>query len=400
MARVNATVVHSIQIYPLSIPMRREVAHAASQRKVSEPIVMTVELRDGRTGYGETLPRAYVTGETVQSVLAAIESIFVPALLEFHPQSFPEALEAIEGLPWFDEHGRPVAAARAAVELALLDAVLQEYQRDLDAVAQWMGLAGFGRPGSVESVRYSGVLAASDAPSTLRQLRLMYWGGLRHFKLKVGMEGDVERLEAVARYLRNPIARGRASLRVDANGAWNAPQAIAWLERTSNVPIEAIEQPLPRGCEEQLPALRAIRPAKVIHDESLSTMEDAKRLIELGVADAFSIRISKCGGLLPSLRLAGLAQREHIDIQLGCMVGETSILSAAGVRFLQVCPGVRWAEGCFGALLMADDVVTKSVRFGLGGRVPRLPFAYGLGIRVEGSRLERLSQSGVKVFNL
>jgi muconate cycloisomerase len=129
-------------------------------------------------------------------------------------------------------------------------------------------------------------------------------------------------------------------------------------------------------------------------------MEDARRLIELGVADVFNIRISKCGGLLPSLRLAALARRENVDIQLGCMVGETSILSAAGLRFLQVCPGVRWAEGCFGSFLLTDDVTTKGLRFGYGGRPPRLSPRSGLGIRVEPARLDRLAADPPSTFNL
>jgi hypothetical protein len=55
-------------------------------------------------------------------------------------------------------------------------------------------------------------------------------------------------------------------------------------------------------------------------------------------------------------------------IQLGCMVGETSILSAAGRRFLENVPGVMFAEGSFGRFLLAGDVVDRSVQFGCGGR--------------------------------
>ena len=398
---VVTTVVHCIRAYELSIPLRTSVTHAASQRAVSEPIVVSVEMRNGRTGYGETLPRSYVTGESNRSVIDAMETVFVPALLSFHPASFPEALELVEALPWTDSAGRSIAAARTAVELALLDAVLRSYARDWDDVVQWMGLASFGRPGS-GAIRFSGVLAAGDLPATMRQLRLMYWAGLRHFKIKVGFDGDVERVERVARYLRGPLRRGQATLRVDANSAWTSQTAKAWLAATSHLPIAAVEQPLPRGREEDLGKLRPpdVPARRFIHDESLCNVEDAHRLLDLGVADCFSIRISKCGGMLPSLRLAALARRRHVDIQLGCMVGETSILSAAGVRFLQLCPGVRWAEGCFGSFLMGEDVTMKGVRFGYGGRVPTLNVPTGLGIAVEPNRLERLCPEQPRVFNL
>ena len=138
-----------------------------------------------------------------------------------------------------------------------------------------------------------------------------------------------------------------------------------------------------------LPALKACVNTPLMYDESLVTMDDANRLIEQKVADAFNIRISKCGGLLPSLRLAHLAHKHGVTIQLGCMVGETSILSAAGRRFLEMAPGVRFAEGWHGTLLISNDVVRKSLRFGYGGRGRALG-PYGLGIVVERARLESL----------
>ncbi|MHC4611148.1 MAG: hypothetical protein ACYS7M_12460, partial [Planctomycetota bacterium] len=117
-----ASAIRSITTYCLEIPLRRKVAHATSERAVADPIVVAVELMNGVVGYGETLPRPYVTGETVASVVGAIREVFVPALLEIHPAHFPGALEAIEALPFQASDGRVIPAARAAVELALLDA--------------------------------------------------------------------------------------------------------------------------------------------------------------------------------------------------------------------------------------------------------------------------------------
>ena len=61
------SVIRSVTIHRLAIPMRRRVTHAASQRAVAEPIVVAVELQNGTLGHGETLPRPYVTGETGSS---------------------------------------------------------------------------------------------------------------------------------------------------------------------------------------------------------------------------------------------------------------------------------------------------------------------------------------------
>ena len=360
--------------------MRRRVDHATSQRRLAEPLVFAVELNSHVIGYGETLPRPYVTGETVASVSEAIAAVYAPILLQLHPKSFPHALEGIDALPWSDALGTPTPAARAAVELALLDAYARHFHRPISDAVGWMGLNEFGPDGSLRSVRHSGVLATARLDRLKRDLRLMWWYGLRDFKLKVGDPGDDERLRWASRYLT------RASLRVDVNGAWTLDDAIRRMNDWRDVKLAAIEQPLARGDDPSLPELKRHLNAPLMHDESLVTMDDAQRLLEMGVADAFNIRISKCGGLMPSLRLAHVARKHGVLIQLGCMVGETSLLTAAGRRFLELVPGVRFAEGSFGGLLLTADVVTRSTRFGYAGKVRALP-GCGWGVDVDRSKL-------------
>ena len=379
--------------------MRVSVRHAAADRAVADSIIVEVELTNGTRGFGETLAREYVTGETVESAAKAIEKVFVPVLLDFHPQSFPEALEVIEALPWRDDNSTPIPAARAAVELALLDVSMCRFERTVETIVQWMDLPGFGRPGCMSAARFSGVLATDDPKKMMRQLRRMYWYGLRDFKLKVGTEGDSQRVRAAARYLAGPIAKGKASLRVDANGAWTLDQAAEWLSELGDVPLAGVEQPLPRGEEKSLVELRGGSDALLIHDESLISESDARNLIDSGVADVFNIRIAKCGGLLMALRLAALARKNGVKVQLGCMVGETSILSAAALRFLEVCPEVHWTEGCFGSFLLLGDVTQRPLRFSFAGRPPKTGPA-GLGVEIDDALLRQWSLQPATHFNL
>jgi len=391
--------IRSVTIYPLAIALRRKVSHATSQRAVADPVVVAVELQNGLTGYGETLPRPYVTGETVESAVAMIQQVYVPKLVEMHPEHFPGALEAIDALPFGPGDGRQCPAARAAVELALLDAYARFFDRPLSDAVGWMGLNRFGPPGSTRSIRYSGVLASSSIDSTRKTLRLLRWYGLRHFKLKVGLPDDAQRIGAVVERIGSALRKGSVTLRLDVNGAWSCAEAVERLAALSELPLAGIEQPLARGCEADLPAVGRVTRAPLIHDESLITLDDAQRLVELGVADGFNIRISKCGGLLPALRLAEFARKHDAVVQLGCMVGETSILSAAGRRFLEMVPAVRFAEGWFGSFLLTSDVVRRALRFGYGGRGRQLA-GPGLGVEVEPERLRALLASEAIVCHL
>lgn len=382
--------VRALRIHRLQIPMRLKFEHAAAVREVADPIV--ISLTGGApyatcVGYGETLARPYVTGESVESVVEDLRDAFAARLEDFRPTSFSEALEFIEELP-FHLEGRVVTAARTAVELALLDLSCRAYHRRPADVAGWLGTPGFGPPGARPLARYSGIAVGRTRAKLRRWLRLQRWAGLRDFKLKVAVDGWEERLAWAAEVLRP--TPGRVTLRVDANGGWSLAEATEALPVLEQHGVCVLEQPLPETHDDDLPYLAERTSCALMADESLLTVEDAQRLIAAGGVRVFNVRIAKHGGLLPALRIAGLALTAGLDVQLGCLVGETSILSAAGVAFLEICPRVRFVEGSYGRFLLKDDVCRGSVHFGLGGRMAARR-GRGLGVEVDPERVTRLT---------
>jgi muconate cycloisomerase len=367
--------------------LRRPFGHAAQVREAAEPVVVQVELDDGTSGFGETLPRPYVTGETTETVLQAIDRTFLDELVSFRPTCFAEALERIDALPACDNSGQTINAARAAVELALLDAYSRYFNKPIGELLGWLGLPGFGVPGSTRQVRYSGVISGGDTRKISGSVRKMRWFGLRDFKLKVGYDDDVERIGCAAGALGKTLGKS-TTLRIDANGAWSLERAIEILRAVEDINVSCVEQPLSPQDDDKLGQLKEATGIDIMHDESLVTIEDAERLIGARIADGFNIRISKNGGFLPALRLVHLARRHKVCYQLGCMVGETSILSAAGRRFLENVPGVKFAEGSYGRFLMSGEVVTRPVGFGYGGKIKPLS-GLGWGIEVRPELLEK-----------
>ena len=117
------------------------------------------------------------------------------------------------------------------------------------------------------------------------------------------------------------------------------------------------------------------------------------------MADYFNLRLSKNGGFLATLRLVEFARRHQVRYQLGCMVGETSILSAAGRKFIELVPDIAFAEGSYGRFLLRDDVARPKVQFGLGGTIKPLS-GLGWGVTVDASALTRLADGRPKVMNL
>lgn len=377
--------------------MRLKFEHAQATRDTADPVLVILHAEapyaDGR-GVGETLAREYVTGETAATVAEDLVEHFAPRLLEFRCTSFAEAVEFADELPALLD-GRIVNAARAAVELAVLDLAGCVFRRRAAEAVRYLELPGFGPPGCLSRVRYSGVVVGRSASRLGWLLRLQRAYGLRDFKLKVAVDGWEKRLERAARGLGSALRDGRATLRVDANGGWSPAQAAEALPLLDRWGVCAVEQPLAVTRDEDLPALARRTRCAIIADESLVTAESAESLLEAGVG-VLNIRIAKLGGLLAAWRIAAQALAAGADVQLGCLVGETSVLSAAGIAFLEACPRVRFAEGCFGRFLLREDVVRKPIQFGLGGRVlPRR--GDGLGVAVDPGRLARLTSEELKI---
>lgn len=384
--------IRQLTVYPLQIPLRFRFEHAAASRDVADPVL--VQVQGGapfaqHAGFGETLARVYVTGENAGSVIEDVLEFLAPLLVEFRPTTFAEALEFIEALP-YQRANRIITAARAAVELALLDLAGKAFRRRAADAAGWLGLAGFGPPGSLRTARYSGMVIGRSLSRLRWLLRLQRWFGLRDFKIKVAVEGWETRLAAAMALLKGDLARERVTLRADANGGWTPAEVREALPVLEACGVSALEQPLGDEHDDFLGLLAAETKCDLIADESLLTLEDARRLIGIQGVRVLNVRLAKNGGLLPSLQIAAAALQAGLDVQLGCLVGETSILTAAGAAFIEMCPKVRFVEGAFGPFLLRDDVTRRSIRLTRGGRIqPRS--GHGLGIEVDEARIQRLS---------
>jgi muconate cycloisomerase len=339
----------------------------------------------GTEGFGEGVPRPYVTGETVPGVLDHLGRVLWPALVDrelvcLRSEADLYALDA--AIP-----GREVAgwiadgASRAALELAIVDCALRRQKWSLGRLL---------KPRRHRLV-YSGVIPEASTEETRRRARQMKLVGLGQIKVKLGGGDDVERVRAVRETVGPEV-----SLRVDANGAWTPARALAVLRAIAPFAIAAVEQPLGRGPIDDLRRLKDASPIPIMVDESLVTLADAEALIAGRAADYFNVRVSKHGGLARSLEIARWAGEVGIGVQIGCHVGETAILSAAGRHLAAALDEVLFVEGSYGSLLLAEDVTAEAVRFGHGGVAPVLT-GPGLGIRVLEERLRRLAHTVVEL---
>ncbi len=327
--------------------MRHPVIHAAATRKTAECVVVGLSsTEEGVVSYGEIQARPYVTGESVKGVVEVTGPRLARRLMaqQFETSEDVKSWIAVE----IDSAGRNLATF-AGFELALLDLAGACFGEDLEpTTVPWAPPV----PGRV---------IGFDVPTDqlLRHCALLKMTGCRHLKVKVGLPDDRTRLELITSSFAPDM-----KIRIDANAAWSASEAVARLRQLEHFDLEHVEQPVAAGDVDGLRRVRKETRFAVMADESVCTFNEGRRLIEAEAVDAFNIRLAKCGGYYGSTRLVRLARDAGIDTRLGTMVGETSILGRAALVFAREIGGFDYIEGLGqSGFLLEKDLRKTSDKF-------------------------------------
>jgi len=349
------------------------IKHYLAERTHSENLVVKVLTDSGVVGFGEGIARQYVTGETTATSLPFLRDHLIPKSNGLHWNDPEDLLRKLRELTSEPNRARAPAAC-CALELAILDAAGKTWGQ---SVAELLGGGG-------EPLVYSAVIPMMNQPSFHRLLHLIRDMHMPFVKIKVGNQRDLAVLSLAREILGHEV-----DLRVDANGAWSAEEAEQRIDAMMAYGISAVEQPVPKY---DLPGLKRISERMeipVIADESLCSENDAEDLASARACQVFNLRLSKCGGILAADRMFEIGQEQGIAAQLGCQVGETGILSAAGRQFAS-SRKLLYLEGSYSNYILKEDIVNEPVEFGPGGLARPLG-GYGLGISINEEVLQRLA---------
>jgi L-alanine-DL-glutamate epimerase-like enolase superfamily enzyme len=255
---------------------------------------------DGIEGLGEASPSHYY-GESRALVEQALDQ-WAPHLGED-----PFALEAIESR--LDDVLRGHGAARAAMEMALHDWIGKRLGLP---VWKWLGVDPSRTPLSCVT------LGMASPEEMERKLETVI--DFPMLKVKLGAPGDVENLRRIRK-------RYSGRIRVDANTAWGAADAVRVLRKIEPLDIELVEQPVPREDLDGLAWVRRRSGIPVFADESVHHHGDIANLV--GRVDGVNLKIMKSGGLREMLRTIHAARAHGMGVMLGSMVESSLALSAA-----------------------------------------------------------------------
>ena len=189
------------------------------------------------------------------------------------------------------------------------------------------------------------------------------------YKIKLGTDNDIEIVESLRKHT-------DAVIRIDANAAWKAEEALEKINVFQHLNIEMIEQPLAKEDWEGMKWLFERSPLPLFADESCVAEQDVEKCY--GHFHGVNIKLTKCSGITPALRMISKARELGLKLMLGSM-NESTIGSAAIahlmplVDYVDVDGPLLLKQDIASGLNYKDGVVTTSPEPGLGIRFTGLP---------------------------
>jgi len=372
--RINKVIIHKVKL-----PFSFDFSHSLRKRTYVNNIIVEIIAEQGKIiGYGEGAPRSYVTGESIESTVKSIQHFI-------KHDTFPRKLNDIFQIWNFVDditRGRGHNAAICALETALLDTLGKSQNRHI--------IDYFCKDFITDNVYYGAPIPLDNNQKVLEICRLIKKMSINALRVKLGKHPDQNKtiLDAV-----RSVFGENYDLRVDINCAWNRKLAFMHIPVIRNYNVKAIEQPMMPDDPNIADFANRIENIGVIlmADESACSFNDVEKIAKDGYYKMINVRLSKCGGFKNSFRIINYLRLNGIPFQIGCQLGESGILSAAGRVLCLLCRDAVYYDGSYDEFLLKENVTFENVSFGKEGKAGPLD-GPGLGVAVNSHAVKNITK--------
>jgi L-Ala-D/L-Glu epimerase len=323
----------------LAIPLKRPFVTAGGVVTARELVLLRVQSSDGNVGFGEAAPFEPYDGVPIERAVAALTGA----------------------------GGRRPAQARAAEEIARLDLRARQDERPLAEPVK-------------DSLPVNMTLAAGPPGEVAERAREGVRDGYACFKLKVGLPDDADRVAAV----REAVGPWPA-LRVDANGGWSVNEAVRAIRAIEDHDLEFVEQPC-RSLRE-LAEVRQRVSTPIAADESVSSMRELRRALDLEACDVVNVKLAGAGGFNAARELLREARAHGLDAFLSSTLdgpwGIAAALQLAASEGLSLACGLATLE-------LFDARIARALPPPRRGTLA-VPTGPGLGVQVDQAALDEVT---------
>lgn len=351
--------IKEIRIGKVSIPLKKPFKTALRQVNSAEDIIIKVVADSGEIGYGNAPPTAVITGDSQDSVIAAIRDTIGPKIIGMEVDNLETIMTTI------DEAMLHNHSAKAALDIAVHDLFGKLY-----------GIPLYKFFGGYRNVMTTDLTISVNAPEEMVRDSLEAMAeGYTELKLKVGtdVEMDMKRVKAIRQAVGSEV-----KIRLDANQGWLPKEAVRIIRKFEDMGlnIELIEQPVKAHNFEGLKYVTDNVETNIMADESSFGPYEVFTLLGMRACDLINIKLMKAGGLHNAIKIANFAETMGVECMMGCMleskVGITAAASIAGAKKIITKTDLD------AAVLLAEDPVIGGVSFSKNQII--VPDAPGLGI--------------------
>jgi len=334
----------------------------------ADNVFVRIETDSGHVGWGEASSAPSMTGETVESMVAAIR--YLSSWLEGNdPHDFAGNLAIMERRMYGN------TSAKTVLEMALYDIVGKAEGK---SVAELLG--GVER----EKMPVLWMLATGTRDVDVPEAQVKFQQGFQAFKIKVGgnaPEVDIERTVEIREHVNG------AQVSADANQGWSVEQGLTYVKGASQA-LDFFEQPVVGGNVEGMAKIAAASQCPIGADEGIHSISDIRRHKDMGAAQGGSLKMIKLGGVTRAYEAAVLCAELGMNVNLAGKVCESSVSSACVLNLAAAVPQNNWGLSITTQYL-AKDVVRNPVviREGMG----ELPAGPGLGVEIDEDALHRFA---------
>ena len=277
-------------------------------------VYVKITTDEGICGYGEAAPFAMVTGETINGVIETIKYL-KSSLIGKDPTNIAEIHRTMDSKIFRNP------SAKAAIDIACYD-----------IMGKSRGMAVHKMLGATEdSLQTDITLGIDTVEESLREALQRKAEGFRILKIKLGCDPDKD--VRLIREIRAAVGN-EIELRVDANQSYDIETAMRVFTEIKKQGVVEAEQPLPYYDIHGMAELNKISPIDIMADESIHTAQDAEIACQHDACKIINIKLMKCGGIYPALKICEVAEKYGKPCIIGCMYESKLAISASAAVFL------------------------------------------------------------------
>ncbi len=321
---------------------------------------------EGLIGYGECVAGKdpYYSEETVSTASHMLEDYLIPLILDTelaHPADIYEAFSKIRGNNM----------AKASIENALWDLYAKTKNCPL---AEVVG-------GEKDTIGVGVSIGIQATPEELiRKVEESIEQGYNKIKIKIKPGKDIDYLRAVRnKFPDTPIM-------ADANSAYSLND-INLFKEMDDLDLMMIEQPLAHDDIIDHATLQKAIKTPICLDESIHSVEDARKAIELGSCKIINIKIGRVGGITESIKIHDLCQENNIPVWCGGML-ESGIGRAHNVAITTLDGFTIPGDTAPSARYWTEDIIEPEVTMSSDGSI-KVPEGPGIGFAINKKVLEK-----------